>query len=50
MNLNLIDPDPIFKSLKRNKSFLGYLNFKLINYLKYSKKLREKLYYGYSKT
>jgi len=45
MNLNL-DPDPIFKTLKRNKTFLGYFYFKLINYLKYSKKVREKLYYG----
>jgi len=41
-----LDPDPIFKSLKRNKSFLGYLTFRFMNYLKYSKKLREKIYYG----
>lgn len=45
MKLNL-DPDPIFKTLKRNKTFLGYLTFKLMNYLKYSKKVREKIYYG----
>lgn len=49
MNLNL-DPDPIFKTLKRNKTFLGYLYFKFINYLKYSKKVREKLYYVTTET
>jgi hypothetical protein len=49
VNLNL-DPDPIFKTLKRNKTFLGYAYFKFINYLKYSKKVREKIYYGTTKT
>jgi len=49
MKLNL-DPDPIFKTLKRNKTFIGYIYFKFINYLKYSKKVREKLYYGSTET
>ena len=49
MKLNL-DPDPVFKTLKRNKTFLSYGYFKFLNYLKYSKKVREKLYYGSAET
>ena len=49
MKLNL-DPDPIFKTLKRNKTFLGYLNFRIVNFLKYSKKVRGMMYYGSAKT
>lgn len=43
---NIPDPDPIFNKIKRNKNFISYAYFKFINYLKYSKKVRQLINYG----